>query len=158
MTDDRAPISANERRGLEEELATLRAERDELAASLQGTEATGDAGDQANRMERAMQMDPLDARIREIADRLRNAATSAPPRADVVGIGSTVDVRFDDGTAETLHIGDVPEEADQTLVTADSPLGHALLGSRAGERVSYEAPDGRTTAVVTSLRQPRSDG
>lgn len=155
MTDDRAPISADERRGLEQELATLQGEREDLAASLRGTDAVGDTGDQANRMERAMQLDPLDARIREIDDRLKNAGTAAPSPGDVIAVGSTVDVRFGDGTEETLHVGDVPEEADQTLVTADSPLGEALLGSRAGDTVTYEAPDGRETVVVASLRQPR---
>ncbi|MGH3094487.1 MAG: GreA/GreB family elongation factor [Streptosporangiales bacterium] len=157
MTDDRAPISADERRGLEQELATLRGEREELATSLRGTDAAGDTGDQANRMERAMQMDPLDGRIREIDDRLRYAGTAAPSSGDVIGVGSAVDVRFADGAEETLHVGDVPEEADQTLVTADSPLGQALLGSRAGDTVTYEAPDGQETVVVASLRQPRSE-
>jgi transcription elongation GreA/GreB family factor len=43
------------------------------------------------------------------------------------------------------------EELDRTLVTADSPLGRALLGRRAGDVVEYDTPQGRTTATVVSL-------
>ncbi|WP_406339930.1 GreA/GreB family elongation factor [Streptomyces sp. NBC_01620] len=66
-------------------------------------------------------------------------------------MGSSVTVRFADATEATLQIGEVAEVLDPTLVTADSPLGRALLGCRAGDTISYETPEGRSTAVVLSL-------
>lgn len=66
-------------------------------------------------------------------------------------MGSTVTVRFADSTEATVQIGEVAEVLDRTLVTADSPLGRALLGSRAGDTIGYETPEGRSTAVVLSL-------
>ncbi|MFG2902286.1 GreA/GreB family elongation factor [Streptomyces zaomyceticus] len=60
-------------------------------------------------------------------------------------------MRFEDGAETTVQIGEVAAVLDATMVTADSPLGGALLGHRAGDTVSYTAPDGRTTTVVLSL-------
>ncbi|WUM82025.1 GreA/GreB family elongation factor [Streptomyces sp. NBC_00328] len=40
---------------------------------------------------------------------------------------------------------------DRTLVTAGSPLGHALLGHRAGDTVDLQAPEGPRSTVVVSL-------
>ncbi|MFK0025125.1 GreA/GreB family elongation factor [Streptomyces sp. NPDC090798] len=154
MTSEAGPISAAARRALEQELADLQAEHNAVAATLGGTDSAGDTADQADELQRATQLDRVDARITEITVRLDGAAEAGPPRTDVVGLGSTVTVRFADGAEETVQIGDVAERLDQTLVTTDSPLGHALLGHRAGDSVSYDAPDGQTTVTVLSLGAP----
>ncbi|QIY75820.1 GreA/GreB family elongation factor [Streptomyces sp. RLB1-33] len=154
MTSEAGPISAEARRALEQELADLHAERNAVAATLGDTDSAGDTADQADELQRATQLDRVDARITEITVRLDGAAEAGPPRTDVVGPGSTVTVRFAAGAQETVHIGDVAEPLDQTLVTTDSPLGRALLGHRVGDSVSYEAPDGRTTVTVLSLGAP----
>ncbi|MFD8214757.1 GreA/GreB family elongation factor [Streptomyces sp. NPDC059697] len=154
MTSEAGPISAEARRALEEELADLHAERNAVASTLGDTDSAGDTADQADELQRATQLDRVDARITEITVRLDGAAEAGPPRTDVVGLGSTVTVRFADGAEETVQIGDVAEPLDQTLVTTDSPFGRALLGHRVGDSVSYEAPDGRTTVTVLCLGAP----
>ncbi|MGV9564660.1 GreA/GreB family elongation factor [Streptomyces sp. NPDC003480] len=152
MPSEPAPISQAARRALEQELADLRAERTMVAATLRDTDtAVGDRADEADELQRASELQRLDARISAIATRLREADTAGPPPTDLVGVGSTVTVRFPDGTVETLQIGESAEELDATLVTADSPLGRALLGHHAGDTVSYDAPRGQATAVVVSL-------
>ncbi|MFH9404167.1 GreA/GreB family elongation factor [Streptomyces sp. NPDC017638] len=91
----------------------------------------------------------LDRRIEDITERLREAEAT-----DAVGVGSTVTVRFPGGEAETLRIAELAEALDQTLVTADSPLGRALLGRRPGDTVRHDTPDGPATAVVVSIGEP----
>jgi transcription elongation GreA/GreB family factor len=154
MTSEAGPISAEARRALEQELADLHAERNAVAATLGDTDSAGDTADQADELQRATQLDRVDARITEITVRLDGAAEAGPPRTDVVGPGSTATVRFADGAQETVQIGDVAEPLDQTLVTTESPFGRALLGHRVGDSVSYEAPEGRTTVTVLSLGAP----
>ncbi|MER7808176.1 GreA/GreB family elongation factor [Streptomyces sp900116325] len=151
MTGGPEPVSDVAREALERELADLRTERETVAATLRGGERVGDMADEADELQRGTELDRLDTRIAEIDGRLREAAVAGPPRTDRVGVGSTVTVRFADSTEATVQIGEVAEVLDRTLVTADSPLGHALLGCRAGDTVSYETPEGRSTAVVLSL-------
>ncbi|MFE7266393.1 GreA/GreB family elongation factor [Streptomyces sp. NPDC057592] len=145
------PMSAAARRALEQELADLRTERATVAATLRGGEQVGDRADEADELQRGADLDHLDTRIAEIDGRLREADAAGPPSTETVGVGSTVKVRFADATEMTMRISEFPEALDPTLVTTDSPLGSALLGRRAGETVTYDAPGGRTTAVVVSV-------
>ncbi|OIJ68427.1 GreA/GreB family elongation factor [Streptomyces mangrovisoli] len=151
MSSEPEPISDASRRALEEELATLRSERATVAATLGGDDIAGDSADAADELQRADDVERLDARITAITTRLQQAAQSGAPPTDVAGVGSTVTVRLADGAVENLHIAVMATEADQGVVTADSPLGHALLGHRAGDTVSYDAPDGKQSVVVVAL-------
>lgn len=151
MTSDLGPISGEARHALEQELADLHAEHERVAVTLRDTDEAGDSADQADRIARAEQLELLDARMDAITARLRAAASAGPPRTDVVGVGSSVTVRFADGSVRTAQIGEVAEELDPNLVTIDSPLGRALLGHRVGDTVRYDTPDGETTALVLSL-------
>ncbi|MCS0602757.1 GreA/GreB family elongation factor [Streptomyces sp. LP11] len=145
------PISAAAHRALEQELADLRDERRLVSGTLRQNGDVGDEADQADELRRADELDRLDRRIDVITERLRTAAQAGPARTDEVGVGSTVTVRFPDGSEETLRIGEAAEALDQTLVTADSPLGRALLGRRPGDPVRYGTPDGDATVVVVSI-------
>ncbi|MDX2561686.1 GreA/GreB family elongation factor [Streptomyces sp. TX20-6-3] len=153
MTGGPEPVSAVAREALERELDDLRTEREAVAVTLKGGggDQTGDRADQADELERATELDRLDRRIDGIEGRLREADAAGAPRTDEVGVGSTVTVRFEDGTESTVQIGEVAAVLDRTMVTADSPLGGALLGHRAGDTVRYVTPDGPATAVVLSL-------
>jgi transcription elongation factor GreA len=161
MTGGPQPISADALRALQRELADLRSERGTVAATLRDGDAVGDRADEADELQRAAELARLDQRIDELEERIREASVAGPPPAGVVGVGSTVTVRFADGTEATLQVGEVAEELDRTLVTADSPLGRALLGRRAGDTATYETPEGTTTAVILSLGAgdaPQDDG
>ncbi|MEV6979481.1 GreA/GreB family elongation factor [Kitasatospora sp. NPDC093806] len=152
MTGGPEPISAVAREALERELAERRTERDAVAATLRGgDEEVGDRADQADELQRADVLDRLADRITEIEGRLREGAAAGAPSTETVGVGSTVTVRFADDTEMTVQVGELAEELDPTLVTADSPLGQVLLGCRAGDTVAYEAPGGHATAVVLSI-------
>lgn len=153
MTGGPEPLSAVARAAFERDLADLRSERETVAVTLRdgGGDQVGDRADQADELQRVTELQRLDARIADIEGRLREGAVAGPPSTDTVGVGSTVTVRFADATETTVQIGEVAEFLDATMVTADSPLGRALLGHRAGDTVTYATPAGRTTAVVVSL-------
>ncbi|MFI8347848.1 GreA/GreB family elongation factor [Streptomyces sp. NPDC085596] len=158
MTGDPEPISAEARRALEQELSDLHDERKTVAATLKDSDEVGDRADQADEIQRADQLNRLDERIDRVNDRLRQAGIAGPVPTDVVGVGTTVTVRFADDTTETLHIGEIADARDPKLVTSDSPLGRALMGRVPGDSVSYDAPDGEATAVVVSLGTPGDKG
>jgi len=70
----------------------------------------------------------------------------------VVRIGSRVRIRDIDGDL-TFWIVE-PENADATAdrVSALSPLGSALLGSRVGDRVRFRAPAGVLAVLVVDIQ------
>ncbi|MGW5420917.1 GreA/GreB family elongation factor [Streptomyces sp. NPDC003943] len=151
MTDGPEPISADALRALQRELSELRAERGSVAATLKDVDAVGDRADEADELQRVTEVARLDQRIATIEGRIRAASVAGAPATGVVGVGSRVTVRFEDGDESTFHIGELADADDPDLVTSDSPLGLALLGRRAGETVTYRTPTGQTTAVVLSL-------
>jgi transcription elongation factor GreA len=59
----------------------------------------------------------------------------------------------EDGDEDTFLIGSREDRTTGlTVVSADSPLGRALVGAKVGDSVTYEAPAGAFTVQVTDIR------
>ncbi|TMC02772.1 MAG: GreA/GreB family elongation factor [Chloroflexi bacterium] len=71
----------------------------------------------------------------------------------VAGVGSRVLVEYASGGSEEFALAG-PEDADATAgrVSTASPLGRAVLGRRAGDRVVYRAPAGVLGATLVYVR------
>lgn len=88
----------------------------------------------------------------EVLRRVLSGADVIDGRA-VAAIGRRVELVADDD--EVLDVALVlPGDGDSTRgwVSADAPLGAALLGAEAGDTVVVEAPAGRWTARVQAVR------
>ncbi len=140
-------------RALSGELDVLRSRQRELAEGLDGDDFPGDRADQADAIERASELQAIERRIAEITRQLASSAEPADPTpAGQVGLGSVVTLRHADGTTDAVRIGIVVED-DATVVTPDSPLGHALLGRHAGQEVAWATPAGPRQAQVVEVSQ-----
>ncbi len=73
------------------------------------------------------------------------------PDEGVVRIGSRVRVRDEDGEEEFALVPHYDADATADRVSADSPIGRALLGRHAGERVRFRAPGGIVGVIVVSV-------
>ena len=95
----------------------------------------------------------LEARIRTLRARLDNAEVvdESTIAAGEIGVGSLVDIEDDEGERMEVVISSVTGPGS---ISPDSPLGRALLGRGAGESVDVEAPRGRWTARILSVRRP----
>jgi transcription elongation factor GreA len=60
----------------------------------------------------------------------------------VIRIGSRVCVRDEDGLAEFQIVDPAEADAIRERVSADSPIGRALLGRHVGDLVRFRAPAG----------------
>lgn len=81
--------------------------------------------------------------------------------ADVVTMNSRVQVRDSDGSRTTTLTLVFPEDADPESgrISVIAPLGAALLGYRAGARISFNLPSGqRTCEIMKVLYQPEAAG
>jgi transcription elongation factor GreA len=94
---------------------------------------------------------------------LLDSASIAPESGATGGIaalGATVEVEDAySGSTRTHHlIGDY-EELGPDVVSASSPVGRALVGRSAGDRVEVELPSGRRRALrILSVRPSAVDG
>jgi transcription elongation factor GreA len=70
---------------------------------------------------------------------------------EAVRIGSRVRVRDADGDAEFSVVPHDEADCMVDRVSAESPLGRALLGRRAGDLVRYRAPGGVLAVTVIGV-------
>ncbi|MGN6088317.1 MAG: GreA/GreB family elongation factor, partial [Actinomycetales bacterium] len=74
-------------------------------------------------------------------------------------LGSSVDLDFGDGRPQRVILGDVALSlSDIPVVTVESPLGRALLGSSAGDTVTYRVPAKERTATVLAVYDAGQQG
>lgn len=154
MSDDTIWLSQSAYNRLRDELAYLKGQgREQASAAIEEARAHGDLRENAEYHSAKEEQGKMEARIRQLEDMLRNAKVGEAPTGDTVAAGSVVTTVDEDGDEETFLLGsreDRPEGL--AVVSAQSPLGRALLGHRAGETVTYAAPAGEFKITVTAVR------
>jgi transcription elongation factor GreA len=94
----------------------------------------------------------LEARIRTLRDRLDHSVLveESELAADKVGIGSKVELEDEQGHRIE---GEISIVGGNGAISPDSPLGRALVGHAVGDAVEVDAPRGRWTARILSVRR-----
>ena len=154
-----ATLTRNAYERLRAELDRLRTEgRQEMAARLQRAREHGDIRENAEYDAAKDAQGLMEARIRDLERLLKDPdIVEGPVPADQALPGVLVTVRIEeDQEEETYLLAASKEERIDGLrtVTADSPLGSALLGRKVGERISYQAPGGTFACQIVRL-EPR---
>jgi transcription elongation factor GreA len=125
--------------------------RIEIARAIEAARALGDLSENGDYHAAKDSQGKMEARIRQLEATLRDAEVvdSTAPSDGAVAVGVTVSLRYEgDDEAEPYMVGSIEErQPGVTVVSPDSPLGKALMGRRAGDRVEFETPNGRTQAV-----------
>lgn len=98
----------------------------------------------------------MEARIRQLERTIRNAVVrESAAIAEQAAPGVIVAVREEGAEqVEEYYLATSPEDKlpGVRTVTTSSPLGSALVGKRAGESAVVEAPGGKFSVEVVSLR------
>jgi transcription elongation GreA/GreB family factor len=160
---ERPGLTEQARQRLRDELEILREQRRDLDGGQGDEDRANDFGDNAETLRRADDVARIDDRIKEIT-RLLAVGASAPgvnTDQDTPGglaDGTTVTLRFEDGSVQTLYAvaitEEVPEQEQDRALSLDSPLGSALAGRGAGDTIHYDTPDGPRQAEVVKLEPP----
>lgn len=123
--------------------------RAEIADKIDSARQEGDlkenGGYHAAREEQAKQ----EARIAQLTDLLRNAKIGeAPPDDGIVEPGMVITATIA-GVKKTFLLGsrEGAPHLQIEVFSESSPLGSAISGRKAGDTVSYEAPNGKTFEV-----------
>jgi transcription elongation factor GreA len=138
-----------------EQHAALQAELAELegpkrAAAVEAIKVARSFGDLSENFEyhaAKNEQGLLEARIRKLRARLHDAVVVDHDTDDHVGAGSIVEIADEHGDVMEVTISSVGG------VSADSPLGRALMGAAVGDVVEVEAPRGSWKATVRAIRR-----
>lgn len=152
MSDD-VWLSQSAHDRLSEELQRLRTDgRRRASAAIEEARAHGDLRENAEYHSAKEEQGKMEARIRQLEQMLRDAKVGEPPTGDVVSAGSVVTTVDDDGDESQFLLGSREDRPPGlSVVSAQSPLGQALLGKRVGDTVSYSAPAGKFEVRITKV-------
>ena len=150
-------VSADGLKQMEEKLkymVTVR--RAEVAEHLNVARGYGDLSENAEYDEAKDEQAKLEADIVELEAALRNVVVIdyADVTNEFVNIGTTVRVLYlDDGDEDEYAIvGARESDPMNNRISNESPVGAALLGHKAGEVVTVEAPDGAYELKILEIR------
>tara|TARA_Y100001970_G_scaffold39397_1_gene48509 strand:+ start:915 stop:1391 length:477 start_codon:yes stop_codon:yes gene_type:complete len=142
-------------KNLEEELVHLTTvRRAEVADRLHQAQEDGDLIENAEYEAAKNEQSFVEGRIVEIRTMLSRAAVIKKGKNDgVAKLGSTVVVKEKKSEKESyVIVGAAEADPSQGLISNESPLGQALLGSKAGDKVVVTAPAGEVVFQVTKVK------
>jgi transcription elongation factor GreA len=147
-------LTASQRDALAAELAEL--EGPKRAAVVDAIKTAREHGDLSENFEYHAAKDEqglLEARIRTLRSRLDHSMLieESELELDKIGVGSTVEIEDEQGNRIE---GEISSVGGKRAISPDSPLGNALLGRCEGDAVDVDAPRGRWTARIVSIRRP----
>ncbi|MCX6025489.1 MAG: transcription elongation factor GreA [Chloroflexi bacterium] len=128
--------------------------RRKLAERLRAAIQQGDLSENADYTSAKEAQGFLEGRILELEALLRHATIVEPgqaPRGEVA-IGSRVTVVVEGDPPEVfVLVGSTEADTRQGRISHESPFGRALMGHRAGDRVTAETPAGLLTLAIISI-------
>ena len=127
-----------------EYLVTIR--RKEVAELIKQARGFGDLSENSEYDEAKDAQGKLEARIAELEAMLKNIeiVDHSNTDPDTVNIGKNVLISFldDDEEEEYEIVGSTEADAMLNKISYESPLGKAIMGAKAGDVVSVDAPSG----------------
>jgi transcription elongation factor GreA len=129
--------------------------RTEMARRIEAAREEGDLRENGGYHAAKEEQGKQEARIRQLEQLLRNAKVGeAPPDDDVVEPGMVVTASVS-GNKMTFLLGSREvADGDFEVYSEKSPLGAAINGRKAGETVSYTAPNGKEIKVKIESAKP----
>jgi transcription elongation factor GreA len=141
---------------LQAELEDLRTRgRIDIARAIEAARALGDLSENGDYHAAKDAQGKMEARIRQLEAMLADVVIVDHGAAanGEVSTGTIVSLRYTgDEDVERYLIGSIEERREGVaVVSPNSPLGQALVGRKAGERVTYEAPSGPLEVEIVEV-------
>jgi transcription elongation factor GreA len=129
--------------------------RVEIARQIEAARALGDLSENGDYHAAKDFQGKMEARIRQLQATLKTAEVVEPSAGvqETVAAGMVVEIRYDgDDDTERFFVGSIEERQEGVdVISPGSPLGKALIGRGAGEKVEYEAPGGVLRVEIVAV-------
>ncbi len=141
---------------LHAELEDLRTRgRIDIARAIEAARALGDLSENGDYHAAKDAQGKMEARIRQLEAILADVVIvdHGLPANGEVSTGTIVSLRYSgDEDVERYLIGSIEERREGVaVVSPNSPLGQALVGKKAGDTVTYEAPSGPLEVEIVEV-------
>lgn len=136
--------------------------RPKLIEDVQTARAFGDLSENFEYKVAKQEKNRNDARVRYLQRMIKTArVVEDRSSADTAGLYDRVEILMENtGKKRTIQlVTTLRQDARQGLISKESPVGKAVMGRRAGDRVTVEMGEGRSYAVtILSIEKGKDDG
>ena len=155
MADTKYKMSRERYDEIVKELEYLQTVREkEVAEQIKEARSYGDLSENSEYDEAKTEQGKLYSKIAELTNLRDNAEiVEKTARSGAIGIGSTVTVLDVEYNEEVVYQIVGSQEANPSLgrISDESPVGQSLIGHRAGETITVEAPAGELTFEILKV-------
>jgi len=138
---------------LKQDLVRVQARRLEAFERMKEASQPGDIEDNPELEQAKEEVARFDDRIYELQEMIGRAQIIQGRNSGVAEPGSTIEVEDDEGeTIEYYLVGAVEADPGTGRISVESPVGRALVGKRAGERISVQVPAGTVELTIKTVR------
>lgn len=157
MSDKPTYLTREGRVKLEAELERLvNAERKEIAERIAAAKELGDISESGEYEDAKKAQALLEGRIRDIKNILSRAEIIDEEHTanGEVRVGSSVTVRLEEDNEEETWtiVGSAEANPREGKISNESPIGAALLGRRARQKVTVQTPSGTMKLTIVKIR------
>ena len=144
MKNDKFIMTAEGYLEAETELNELKnVRRLEIIEAIKEARAQGDLSENADYDAARNEQAIVEAKIQELEYKLEHAEIIDNTDKNIVNLGSTVTISYDDGeTEEYKLVGSMEADPFENKISNESPLGIALLKHKIGDVVEVASPNG----------------
>ena len=151
-------MSAAGLKAMQEELEYLKTvRRKELAEEIKEARSHGDLSENSEYDEAKNEQAKVEAQIAELEETLAHVKiiNNEEINSNIANIGLTVKVLYidDDDEVEYSLVGSREVNALENKISDQSPIGKALIGTKAGDMVTVEIPSGPIKLKVLDVRK-----
>ena len=152
MSNGRAQLTKSDIEKIEAEIDERKYEiRPRLIADLQAARAQGDLSENFEYYAAKKAKNENEGRIRYLERMLKTAEIVSDSSAeDEVGINNTVTLYFEEDDEEQVYkvVTSIRGNSLENRISTESPIGRAVMGHKAGDRVSVRVSDDYSYYVV----------
>lgn len=139
---------------IENRLNKLREEdRPRIIQAIKEARAQGDLSENADYDAAREEQAKVEAEIKDLEYMVEHAIIIEAAKTGVVSLGSIVKIEYvgDDDTDEYKIVGSLEADPFDNKISDESPIGKALCGSKVGDVVSIESPNGSYDVKIISI-------
>lgn len=132
-----------------EELTKIR--RPDVVNRIKTAKELGDLSENAEYTSAKEEQSFIEGRIQEIEQTIKHTKVVEGKHTGTISIGCKVEVEVDGDKDKFELVGQTESDPENGKISIDSPVGQALLGHKAKDRVSVETPDGSVFYTVVTV-------
>ncbi|MDE5539377.1 MAG: transcription elongation factor GreA [Bacilli bacterium] len=138
---------------LEAELNDLKLnKRPEVISTLKYARSLGDLSENADYDAARNEQAQLESRIKELEYKLEHCEIVDNKDKNIANVGSTIVIEYEPDDCEEFKIvGSLEADAFNNKISNESPIGKAVIGHKAGEKISVESPNGSYEVILKSV-------